>query len=182
MSFNKISEKFVFNKLKRIDNGNLKLINYDGKVFQFGDLESKLSADIKVNNPNFYFNIISGGSSALGEAYMSKYFYTSDLTSLIELLAKNIKIIYSFSGSLKLQKIKNFIKKVFASNTKSNSLKYISKHYDLGNDFFSIWLDKTLTYSSAIFKDDKDDLEIAQKNKYQKLIDLLHLQNGNNKD
>ena len=175
----KIAEKFILNKLNNITNGNLKLVNYDGKVFHFGNFESSLSADIKINNPNFYFNIIYGGSSALGEAHMNKDFYTSNLTDLIELTASNIKIIYSFSGSLKLQKIKNFLRKMFASNTKSKSLKYISKHYDLGNEFFSQWLDKTLTYSSAIYENKNDDLEKAQKNKYQKLIELLDIKDGN---
>ena len=179
MSFLKISEKIVLNKLKKIKNGNLKLINYDGKVFHFGSLESNLSADIKINNPKFYFNIISGGSSALGEAHMNRDFYTSNLTNLIEISAKNIELVYSFSGSLKIKKIKNFFKSIFASNTKSKSLQYISKHYDLGNNFFSKWLDKTLTYSSAVYENENDSLEIAQKNKYQKLIDLLNVKDGN---
>ena len=179
MSLTKISEKFVLNKLKNISQGNLKLINYDGKVFHFGDLESKLSTDIKINNPSFYLNVILGGSSALGEAHIKRDFYTSNLTNLIELTARNINTIYSFSGSLKLQKIKNFLKKIFASNTKSKSIKYISKHYDLGNEFFSLWLDKTLTYSSAVYKDEKDDLEKAQKNKFQELINLLNIKEGN---
>ena len=179
MSFLKISEKIVLNKLKKIKNGNLKLINYDGKVFHFGSLESNLSADIKINNPKFYFNIISGGSSALGEAHMNRDFYTSNLTNLIEISAKNIELVYSFSGSLKIKKIKNFFKSIFASNTKSKSLQYISKHYDLGNNFFSKWLDKTLTYSSAVYENENDSLEIAQKNKYQKLIDLLDVKDGN---
>jgi len=81
MSLNKISEKFVFNKLKNISQGNLKLVNYDGKVFHFGDLESKLTADIKINNPQFYLNVVLGGSSALGEGHMKKYFYSSNLTN-----------------------------------------------------------------------------------------------------
>ena len=179
MSLTKISEKFVLNKLKNISQGNLKLINYDGNVFQFGDLESKLSSDIKINNPSFYLKVILGGSSALGEAHIKRDFYTSNLTNLIELTARNINTIYSFSGSLKLQKIKNFLKKVFASNTKSKSIKYISKHYDLGNDFFSLWLDKTLTYSSGVYKDEKDDLEKAQQNKFQELINLLNIKEGN---
>ena len=179
MSLTKISEKFVLNKLKNISQGNLKLINYDGKVFHFGDLESKLSTDIKINNPSFYLNVILGGSSALGEAHIKRDFYTSNLTNLIELTARNINTIYSFSGSLKLQKIKNFLKKIFASNTKSKSIKYISKHYDLGNDFFSLWLDSTLTYSSAVYKNKKDDLEKAQKNKFQELINLLNIKEGN---
>ena len=179
MSLFKISEKFVLNKLKSIKKGNLKLINYDGQVYHFGDLEEPFSADIKIINPNFYLNIILGGSSAFGEAHINKDFYSTNLTNLIELTAKNIKLIYSFSGSIKLQTIKNILKRIFASNTKSNSLKYISKHYDLGNEFFSNWLDKTLTYSSAIYKNENDDLETAQKNKYQKLIDLLDIKDGN---
>ena len=179
MSFLKISEKIVLNKLKKMKYGNLKLINYDGKVFHFGNLENSLSADIKINSPKFYFNIISGGSSALGEAHMNKDFYTSNLTNLIEISARNIELVYSFSGSLKIKKIKNFFKSIFASNTKSKSLKYISKHYDLGNNFFSKWLDKTLTYSSAVYENENDSLEVAQKNKYQKLINLLDVKDGN---
>jgi len=179
MSLFKISEKIVLNKLKKIEYGSLKLINYDGQVFHFGNLEDELTADIKINNEKFYFNIIVGGSSALGEAHMSKDFYSTNLTNLIELTARNIRLVHSFSGSLRIQKIKNFIKKIFASNTKSKSLKYISKHYDLGNSFFSKWLDKSLTYSSAVYERPNDNLEKAQKNKYQKLIDLLEVQDGN---
>jgi cyclopropane-fatty-acyl-phospholipid synthase len=119
-----------------------------------------------------------GGSSALGEAHMKKDFYSTNLTNLIELTARNIKLIYSFSGSLRIQKIKNFFKNIFASNTKSKSLKYISKHYDLGNSFFSQWLDKSLTYSSAVYQNPNDSLEQAQENKYQKLIDLLEVKDG----
>ncbi len=179
MSLFKISEKIVLNKLKKIEFGSLKLINYDGQVFHFGNLENDLTADIKINNEKFYFNIIIGGSSALGEAHMSKDFYSTNLTNLIELTARNIKLVHSFSGSLRIQKIKNFIKKIFASNTKSKSLKYISKHYDLGNSFFSKWLDKSLTYSSAVYENPNDNLEKAQKNKYQKLINLLDVKDGN---
>ena len=179
MSLFKISEKIILNKLKKIEYGSLKLINYDGQVFHFGNLENELTADIKINNEKFYFNIIVGGSSALGEAHMSKDFYSTNLTNLIELTARNIKLVHSFSGSLRIQKIKNFIKKIFASNTKSKSLKYISKHYDLGNSFFSKWLDKSLTYSSAVYENPNDNLEKAQKNKYQKLINLLDVKDGN---
>jgi len=93
MSLSKITEKFVLNKLKNISQGNLKLINYDGKVFHFGDLESKLSSDIKIKNPNLNLNVVMGGSSALGEAHMKKDFYSSNLTNLIELTARNINKI-----------------------------------------------------------------------------------------
>ena len=178
MSLSKISEKFILNKLKLLKRGNLRLINYDGKVYHFGNLENSLSADIKINNKKFYLNIVLGGSSALGEAHINKDFYSTNLTNLIELTARNINLIYKFSGSLKLQTLKNFFKRFFASNTKSKSIKYISKHYDLGNNFFSFWLDETLTYSSAVYENQNDNLEKAQKNKYQKLIDLLQIKKG----
>ena len=178
MSLAKIAEKFVINKLKSTQNGSLKLVNYDGKVYHFGDLENLFVADVKIINPKFYLNIILGGSSALGEAHINKDFYSSNLTNLIELTAKNINLIYSFSGSLKLQRVKNVLKKIFASNTRAKSLKNISRHYDLGNKFFSHWLDNTLTYSSAIFENESDSLETAQKNKYQKLINLLNIKSG----
>ena len=135
--------------MKSIQKGNLKLINYDGKVYHFGDLESPLNADIKVNNHKFYFNIVLGGSSALGESHMNKDFYTTNLTNLIELTARNINLIYKFAGLLDLP-ILNFVKNKIIKNTKSRSKENIAKHYDLGNDFFSLWLDDTLTYSSAI--------------------------------
>ncbi len=179
MSLFKISEKFVLGRLNLLKRGNLKLINHDGKVYHFGDLKSSLTADVKINNPKFFLNIILGGSSALGESHINKDFYSSNLTNFIHILAVNIKLIYSFSGSLKIQFIKNILKKIFVSNTKSKSLKYISKHYDLGNEFFSKWLDKTLTYSSAIYEKKNDDLETSQKNKYQKLINLLEVKDGN---
>ena len=109
---------------------------------------------------------------------MKDFFITNNLSDLIELTAKNIKIIYKFSGIFDLPFI-NFIKNKIIKNTKSRSKENIAKHYDLGNDFFSLWLDKTLTYSSAIFDSPKQDLFNAQNNKYQKLIDLLKPTNGN---
>ena len=72
----------------------------------------------------------------------------------------------------------NFVKNIFVKNTKKRSKENISKHYDLGNEFFSLWLDKTLTYSSAIFDNHKNDLESAQINKYKKLSDLLKPRSG----
>ena len=96
MTLSKISEKFILNKLKFIKYGNLKLINYDGKVYHFGNLEHKFTADMKINNPKFYLNIILGGRSALGEAHMNKDFYSKNLTNLIELAARNINLIYKF--------------------------------------------------------------------------------------
>ena len=174
----KISENFVLKKLSYIKDGRLTLENYDGKVHQFGNQESSLSAKIKIHNPNFYFNIIRGGSTALAESYIRNEFETSNLPSLIELTAKNINITHEFSGILNISGINSIFKKLFISNTKKKSVEDISKHYDLGNEFFSTWLDKTLTYSCGIFDKPDQELEKAQINKYNKLINLIKPKTG----
>ncbi len=173
----KSSENFVKKKLALIKNGNLCLTNYDGIINNYGVINSSIKADIKIKNSNFYFNILKGGSTGLAECYMRDEFTTSNLTSLIELTAKNIDLTHRFSGILQIQILKNLLKILF-SNTRSKSKEHISKHYDLGNEFFSIWLDKTLTYSSAIYENPKDDLANAQTNKYNKLIELIKPKSG----
>jgi len=169
----KIAENFILNKLKSIKGGSLNLKNYNQDIKIFGEPNGIVKADIAVHNPKFYFNILKGGSTGLAECYVRDEFTTSDLTALIELTAKNINLTHRFSGILRIKFLKNLLKNIFASNTKSKSKEYISKHYDLGNEFFSIWLDKTLTYSSAIYEKPTDDLSNAQINKYNKLIDFI---------
>ena len=176
MNLNKLSDKIVFNSLKFIKHGNLKITNHDGKEYTFGNSNEMLNADLKINKPGLTFKIIKNGSVGLAEAYMDNYFETNNLTNLIELAAKNIKIVHKFSGSFDLS-IFNKIKGLFIKNNKSRSKENIRKHYDLGNEFFSLWLDKTLTYSSAIF-DDSKDLEKAQLNKYKKLSSLVKPKSG----
>ena len=177
MSLYTLSDKIVFNILKDIDYGYLEIKTYQGRLVKFGNKDETLKASIKIKKPNFTFNLIKGGSIGFAESYMRDEFETDDLSNLIEITARNIKIIHKFSGLLDLPII-NFIKNIFIKNTKSRSRENISKHYDLGNEFFSLWLDKTLTYSSAIFEKKTQDLSEAQNNKYQKLINLINPKNG----
>ena len=177
MNLYKLSDKIVFNILKDIDSGYLEITNFLGENFKFGNKDDPLKAYLKIKKPNFTFNLIKGGSIGFAEAYMRDEFETENLSNLIEITARNIKIIYKFSGLVDLPVI-NFVKKIFIKNTKNRSKENIAQHYDLGNEFFSLWLDKTLTYSSAIFEEKNQDLSEAQKNKYQKLIDLIKPKNG----
>ena len=172
MNLSIVSDKIVFSILKDIKIGHLELTNYDGKNYSFGNIKDSLRADIKIKNKNFTFNLIRSGSVGLAESYMKDEFETNNLSNLIEITARNIKQIHKFSGLLDLSFI-NYIKSIFVKNTKNRSKTNISKHYDLGNEFFSLWLDKSLTYSSAIFDEKNKNLSDAQNNKYQKLIDLI---------
>ena len=178
MNFNLLSDKIVFNSLKLIKHGFLEIQNHDSKIYKFGNESEKLRAKIKINKPGLTLQIIKSGSVGLAEAYMRNEFETDNLTNLIEITAKNIKIVYKFSGIFDLSMI-NKLKSIFIKNNKSRSKKNISKHYDLGNDFFSLWLDPSLTYSSAIFEKQKDDLFSAQLNKYKKLTELIKPNVGN---
>ena len=166
------SDNLVFGALKLIRHGQLEVTNFDGKKYNFGEKNNNLNVNLKINKPGFTFNLIKKGSIGLAESYMRGEFETNNLSDLIELTAKNIKIVYKFSGLFDFS-IFNSLKNILIKNTRKRSKVNVSKHYDLGNDFFSLWLDETLTYSSAIFENDKQNLFDAQNNKYQKLINLL---------
>ena len=172
MNLNKISDKLIFKTLKFIKHGNIELINHDNKSYNFGDPGEKLKVTIKINKPGPTYQIIKSGSVGLAEAYMRGDFETDNLTNLIELTARNIKLMYKFSGLLDFPLINN-LKSIFIKNNKSRSKANIAKHYDLGNEFFSLWLDPSLTYSSAIFENQESNLEFAQMNKNKKLLSLL---------
>ena len=173
----KAADKLVFNFLNKINCGFLELETIYGEKLYFGDPKDNLKANIIIKKPNFNYNLIRGGSIGFAESYMRGEFETTNLPNLIELTARNIKIIHKFSGLLDLPVI-NFFKNKIIKNTKNRSKENIAKHYDLGNDFFSLWLDDSLTYSSAIFDSRSENLSAAQNNKYQKLIDLIKPRSG----
>ena len=177
MLLNNVADKLVFKFLSKINYGYLELTTFDGNILKFGNPNDKLQANILIKKQNFNYNLIRGGSIGFAESYMRGEFETDNLSNLIELTARNIEIIHKFSGILDFPII-HFVKNKIIKNTKSRSKQNIAKHYDLGNDFFSLWLDETLTYSSAIFNDNSKNLSEAQNNKYQKLIDLIKPNNG----
>ena len=177
MGIYNISDQIVFKILRNIEQGYLEIIKYNGELLKFGNPNSSLKSVLKIKKPSFSFNLIKGGSVGFAESYMRDEFETDNLSNLIEITARNIKIIYKFSGLLDFP-IVNYVKNIFIKNTRGRSKENISKHYDLGNEFFALWLDKTLTYSSAIFDERNKELSNAQNNKYQKLIDLIRPNNG----
>ena len=127
MALNKFSDKIVFSILSKINVGYLEITNYQGKVFRFGNPQDDLKAQLKIKNPNFSFNLIKSGSIGFAESYMRGEFETDNLSNLIEITARNIKIIYKFSGLLDFP-IVNFFKNMFIKNTKNRSKENIAKH------------------------------------------------------
>ena len=120
MNLYSISDKIVFKILQEINNGYLEIKKLDGELIRFGNPKHSLKAYIKIKKPNFTFNLIKGGSIGFAESYMRDEFETNNLSNLIEITARNIKIIYKFSGLLDLPII-NFFKNTLIKNTKRRS-------------------------------------------------------------
>ena len=93
-------------------NGYLEITKYSGEILKFGNSNSSLKAVLKIKKPNFTFNLIKGGSIGFAESYMRHEFETNNLPNLIEITARNIKVIYKFSGLLDFPLI-NFLKNTF---------------------------------------------------------------------
>ena len=139
------ADKIIFSSLKNLDHGYIHLTNYDGRKYNLGDPKSLLKANLFIKKPGVTLSILNRGSVGLAESYMREEFETDNLTNLIEITAKNIKKVHKFSGIFDLPII-NFFKHFIIKNTKKRSKENIFKHDDLGNDWFSLWLDDTLTY------------------------------------
>ncbi len=117
MFLNKTADKLVYKFLSKIDNGYLEIITFEGNFLKFGNPNNTLKANIIIKNPNFNYNLIRGGSIGFAESYMRGEFETNNLSNLIELTARNIKLIYKFAGLLDLPVI-NFVKNKIIKNTK----------------------------------------------------------------
>ena len=172
-----IADRIVFTPLKNMKLGFIDVTNYNGQKFYLVNKNSLKRASLIIKKKGFTLEIISKGSVGLAESYMRGDFDTDNLTNLIEILADNIGVVHKFAGIMDAPLI-NYFKNFLFKNTKKRSKENISKHYDLGNEFFSLWLDKTLTYSSAIFESEKNNLEEAQINKYKKLSNLIKPKSG----
>ena len=167
---NRIFKKYLSDIGEKISNGKLTITLPNNESLEFfgkGDLESNL----KLNSYMPILRTITSGHVGFAESYLKGEWTSSDLESLLEIMVTNLP--EAFSAKSKIHLTYNRIIHFFRENTKSRAKKNIQYHYDLGNDFYKLWLDETMTYSSAIFKNEKESLTEAQENKYQLLIDSL---------
>ena len=165
---------FALNNLKY---GKLKLSIDEKRHLISGNLPGP-NADLKIKNKDIIKKILIQGSVTFGEEYVNGNIKTSNLENLLSYFAVNNDEVEKNIKYNLLFKIKNKLNHYFNKNTKKGSKKNIHSHYDLGNNFYKIWLDKSMTYSSAIFKNETDDLQIAQKNKYNKLLNLAEIKDN----
>jgi len=172
---NKILEKI----LPQTTLGELRILWFDkeGKIkqefIQKGQQEGPHAVLHIYRMRKFISKFFSAGAVGFAESYMDGDWDTEDLTVLLKYGVMNIKSTKPLTGSSFL----NFFKKQFKHwqnrNSINGSKRNISYHYDLGNEFYKLWLDKSMTYSSAIFVNGQNDLYQAQQEKYQRIQDLL---------
>jgi len=122
--------------------------------------------------------LLFGGDVGFAGAYIDGDWSTPDLATLIELAALNEHALSEVTAGRRFARFLHRLKHLLRSNTKRGSRRNIEAHYDLGNDFYKLWLDKGLTYSSALYASPKQSLDDAQENKLSRIMDLLALNGG----
>ena len=168
------ARKQVLARLSKLHKGHLTLIEND-KKYEFGN-DRSFAATVTVSDAHFYGEIAFGGSIGAGEAYMLGYWNTDNLTNVIRMMAANQSVMDTLEGGFQWAS-KPFLKALhwLNRNTTDGSRKNIAAHYDLGNDFFKLWLDPTMMYSAAVFEPADCSLEAASLKKLKIICDKLDL-------
>jgi cyclopropane-fatty-acyl-phospholipid synthase len=173
----RLSRKLFFALIKDFKIGKLTLVEKN-QQYQFGQLSKMGSsqATIHVHHPRFYTSTVFGGSIGSAEAYMAGLWSTSHLTDVIRLVILNQQMMEKMDkGWSWLSDPVHRLYHYFRRNTLKGSKENIVVHYDLGNDFYRLFLDKTLTYSCGIFENENSTLEDASIAKYDRICRKLQL-------
>ena len=167
-------------KLSHLNVGCINVKDGDDK-FSFGDIDSELQVNVQVHSQEFYVMTGSGGAMGIAEAYILGYWTSDDVVMLMRIILKNRSILLSLNNGF--AKILNPINKLIhrsRQNTLKGSKENILAHYDLSNDFYKLWLDPTMTYSCAYFKDTNTTLEDASIEKLDRMCRKLKLSEEDN--
>lgn len=175
-------ERVIIKLLSKMKLGRMRLSLVSGEEIIIGNGEGNITANITVKDKKFYKRCVLYGDIGFGEAYMAGEWETDSITSVIKWFLLNVDNAPAVSGSsvhsifLNLLKFFNKIYHSKRANNLTGSKKNIAEHYDLNNAFFALFLDPSMTYSSAYFRDEEMSLQEAQFAKYDRLCKQLHLQ------
>ena len=162
----------------KLKNGRLDFHMEDGRVFRVEGENPGPVAEIHIHNSDVFARLIREGDLGFSEAYLEGWWSTPDLQAFMDVIhADNDDMYYSYPG-MSLVRLYERMRHWMNRNSKSQAKKNISYHYDLGNDFYALWLDDSMTYSSALFKTGQEDLEKAQEQKYASMVDQMGAQPG----
>jgi cyclopropane-fatty-acyl-phospholipid synthase len=164
----------VFGRLHAIQCGSLS-VRGDGSIRVVGDGAAPI-AEVHLRDPRFYEALFWGGHIGAAEAYAAGWWTTPDLTSVIRLFIRNRDALNGLeTGAAQLLQLVRRVAHAARPNTRRGSRRNIRAHYDLGNEFFSLFLDETLTYSCGYFEQDRSTLGQASRAKYDRICRRLGL-------
>jgi cyclopropane-fatty-acyl-phospholipid synthase len=167
-----LGAKSLISLLEGITVGTLDLTTPDGTCMQIGD-GSEPRANLQISDWSAMHRILRNGDIGLAEAYRDGLLHSDSLTKLLRLGIRNQSLLESAKNGRPLLRLGYRLRHLLRTNTRRGSRRNISAHYDLGNDFYGLWLDPSMTYSSARFQGNHNtDLATAQSNKYQHMIEL----------
>ena len=151
-------------------------IYQSGQVFSFGDPEHALHAQLFVHNDRFFSRAVFGGDIGLGESFMDGDWSSPDLVALVRATVRNMEFLDAGNRVVSgLARVAHRVQHWRNDNTQTGSRKNIAYHYDLGNEFYKLFLDETLAYSCGCFESDDDSLHTAQRNKFDRICRKLDL-------
>jgi cyclopropane-fatty-acyl-phospholipid synthase len=162
----------------RLRQGELTLRLPDGQELRFSGSAPGPCAEWVIHRSRTVRRMLTGGLIGFAEAYMDGDWDSPDLVALIELGEMNRELLGGLDGGGWLSRLFSWVVHRLRQNSRRGSRRNIAYHYDLGNAFYKLWLDETMTYSSAIFADGRQSLADAQRNKYQHILQRLDLQAG----
>jgi cyclopropane-fatty-acyl-phospholipid synthase len=155
--------------------GRLSVELPDGSTHHFGPETDRQSARIRIRHPAFFRRLLTGGDMGVGESYMDGEWESDDLASFLTLAAENEDRLRLATRLTKLLNLGNDLLHLLRRNTRRGSRRNIAYHYDLSNEFFRLFLDETMTYSSAVFASADEPLADAQRRKYRLLAEKAEL-------
>jgi cyclopropane-fatty-acyl-phospholipid synthase len=173
-----LSTHFVLKALDRLTMGRLIVHLPDGTVRRFGNPSDSREAVLEVRDWRFFRGVLLDGDIGFAEAYMEGYCDSPDLPRLISLLAENQQALGTITHSNVVHNLALKLLHRWRQNTRAGSKRNIRAHYDLGNRFYGLWLDPTMSYSSALFDGETKSLEAAQAAKYERVLTQLGAKQG----
>lgn len=176
--FAKVANDQFLKTLDRLQEGRFELIMPNGREYVFQGKQPGLTARMVMNDWRVPANLVGRGDEGFALDYSEGRWATDNLQNLIAFALRNEEAVKNFIFGSTLFKTLSNISYLFKSNTMKGSRRNIQAHYDLGNDFYQLWLDPSMTYSSALYKTGQEDLLTAQNNKYDRIVDRFDMQSG----
>jgi cyclopropane-fatty-acyl-phospholipid synthase len=174
--------RFVVNLLSKIEYGALTIQFPDGQSVSLGKLDSnEIQANFHINDWQVFRSVLKSGDIGFAESYIAGHWSTDNLVGLIELISRNRAALEKVIYGTWFGKIAYLVRHFLNRNSRTGSQKNIHAHYDIGNDFYRLWLDPSMTYSSALFASDQiGGLHAAQLTKYRRILNELQVEDGAN--